>query len=283
MKMPKQARKSWGRVCTVVGCINSDKDLANWRKITCDTCTDSKGVSVLRSNCNCKRPFSFHLYPTDLIQKQKWLKAIQRDQDYVPGKYSVVCSIHFVDFKPTTLHPLPTENIGVNTPARKKRTLSRCISNSPSKLSHSATPDEIFMFHPRIATPNTISSCVPNLASECLQDSVIISSSSQHNSCPELPKSNTPLRKNGYDPKKLILSEVSRRVTLEISEVNESNINLDIIETDNVSYRKCFCSKRTEKHTVGTQWEDLTQNDEIQCSKTVEKITVGVQWENPVL
>ena len=54
---------------------------------------------------------TFHPYPTKMkhnTERQKWLQLVNRPNDYDPKRPHRVCSLHFVDGKPTKQNPFPT-------------------------------------------------------------------------------------------------------------------------------------------------------------------------------
>ncbi|CAC5403784.1 unnamed protein product [Mytilus coruscus] len=48
----------------------------------------------------------FFPFPSPANQKRRWIDLIRRE-NFVPGKFSRLCSLHFIDGKPTVLHPYP--------------------------------------------------------------------------------------------------------------------------------------------------------------------------------
>nr|XP_015198857.1 PREDICTED: uncharacterized protein LOC107076915 [Lepisosteus oculatus] len=99
-------RRGGGRCCAVSGCTNNQRKLSIWRRDICEL------HSPLQHNaCSCLEPFSFYYFPRDKEKQQAWLEAIGR-KDFLPGKGTVVCSMHFVKGSPTAEHPVPVLNMG---------------------------------------------------------------------------------------------------------------------------------------------------------------------------
>ncbi|CAC5419089.1 unnamed protein product [Mytilus coruscus] len=48
----------------------------------------------------------FFPFPSSANQKRRWMDLVRRE-NFVPGKFSRLCSCHFIDGKPTVLHPYP--------------------------------------------------------------------------------------------------------------------------------------------------------------------------------
>ena len=109
--------------CIVVGCTNSKYKLNKWKYELCTT------HNFLHENekCSCPEPFMLHRIPTskkDPELREKWKKMINRTKEgsktelFEPGKDARVCSLHFVDGKPTSGNPLPTVNLGYDSDRR---------------------------------------------------------------------------------------------------------------------------------------------------------------------
>jgi len=72
---------------------------------------------------------AFHPYPTKMkrnTERQKWLQLVNRPNDYDPKRHHRVCSLHFVDGKPTKQNPFPTlflwNNFGGRISQQKRET-----------------------------------------------------------------------------------------------------------------------------------------------------------------
>ncbi|KAL7393369.1 hypothetical protein ABVT39_009775 [Epinephelus coioides] len=101
-----------GSTCAVVGCHNNSKKL----KILSETvCFEHQ---KLRKTCPCPAPYALHTMPSKEERRLAWLAALKRKY---PPKKVYVCSFHFVDKKPTNLHPDPELYLGYDRPPPKKR------------------------------------------------------------------------------------------------------------------------------------------------------------------
>ena len=82
---------------------------------------DSKSVFLL-----FYRLFAFPTTKRKPEERAKWKHLINRLEKkgkmklWLPSKDSRVCSLHFIDGKPTDEHPFPTENLGYDCSARVK-------------------------------------------------------------------------------------------------------------------------------------------------------------------
>nr|XP_039259631.1 LOW QUALITY PROTEIN: uncharacterized protein LOC120336095 [Styela clava] len=109
-----------GRVCCVIKCTNHAYKLQKWKSSHCPIRNVSKG----EEGCICTPPFELHPFPTELKDpegRQNWIDHnINREEpgsskcvlNWQPTKYSRVCSIHFVDGRPTSSNPYPTLCMG---------------------------------------------------------------------------------------------------------------------------------------------------------------------------
>lgn len=102
---------SSGSTCAAVGCYNNTRKL----KILSDTCREHKG---LRQTCLCPAPYAVHAMPRKEERKQAWLAALRIKY---PLKRVYVCSFHFVDKRPTKLHPDPELHLGHDQPPPMQR------------------------------------------------------------------------------------------------------------------------------------------------------------------
>ncbi|XP_064455350.1 zinc finger protein ZFP2-like isoform X2 [Ornithodoros turicata] len=140
MTTAKSVRRSTGAFCACIGCTNSYRKKAEWRSSSCDI-----HEGTLHADCACLEPFSLHKFPKDNEQRHMWLAALKR-KGYIPGKFAVVCSIHFKDGRPTKDNPYPTLALGHNeqvTTCRKapqkstklERSLPEPVQALPSEAS----------------------------------------------------------------------------------------------------------------------------------------------------
>lgn len=101
--------KRKGKVCAVVGCRNCDGHIRLWKTLVCET-----HAPLLHQHCPCPRPFSMHRIPQgekNKVTRQCWLDNLQR-ANFDPNTASRVCSVHFVDGRPTEENPYPTLHLG---------------------------------------------------------------------------------------------------------------------------------------------------------------------------
>lgn len=97
---------SAGRVCSVFGCNNSQRKNYRWNEEVCSIHPNQK-----HRDCPCLVPFRLHVFPTCVKKRKEWLDKINR-KGFNPMKKSVVCSIHFIDGRPTQQNPLPQLLLG---------------------------------------------------------------------------------------------------------------------------------------------------------------------------
>ncbi|XP_052260256.1 uncharacterized protein LOC127864553 isoform X2 [Dreissena polymorpha] len=65
-------------------------------------------------DCPCLQPFRFHCIPKDEDMRMAWIKSINRkDLKFKPSSKSLVCSLHFLDGRPTNQNPIPVVNMGM--------------------------------------------------------------------------------------------------------------------------------------------------------------------------
>ena len=117
-------------VCAVIGCSNSCKKLARWRETICPLHRCPQGSSA----CTCKPPYYMLMFPKVDEVKLAWEKCVNRTESVTRTvKYNKtttyhkkgdrwksspndrICTVHFVDGKPTPANPLPTLHLGYTT------------------------------------------------------------------------------------------------------------------------------------------------------------------------
>ncbi|XP_039538234.1 GATA zinc finger domain containing 2Ab isoform X2 [Pimephales promelas] len=118
---------SSGSTCAVSGCYNNSKKLKDLKKIICFE------HQKIRDECPCPAPYGLHCMPTKEERKQAWLVALKLKN---PPKKVYVCSFHFVDKKPTELHPDPELYLGHNQQGKRKLILE--ANGSGEKMSEEA-------------------------------------------------------------------------------------------------------------------------------------------------
>ncbi|KAL1442380.1 hypothetical protein MTO96_030836 [Rhipicephalus appendiculatus] len=108
----------------------------------------------LHQECPCPRPFSMHRIPQgekNKLARQCWLANLQRE-NFNPGTSARVCSVHFVDGRPTEDNPYPTLHLGtLNVPYKGRIQVTQ----------HHTTPSELW---PSI--PSTVDSPQHSTADE---------------------------------------------------------------------------------------------------------------------
>uniref|UniRef100_A0A672P0V6 Transcriptional repressor p66-alpha-like n=1 Tax=Sinocyclocheilus grahami TaxID=75366 RepID=A0A672P0V6_SINGR len=103
---------SSGSTCAVSGCYNNSKKLKRFQE---NICVEHHKI---RSECPCPAPYALHCIPSKEERKQAWLAALKLK---TPPKRVYVCSFHFVDKKPTELHPDPELYLGHNSSPHQGR------------------------------------------------------------------------------------------------------------------------------------------------------------------
>ena len=123
--------------CAEVSCQNSQYRLKKWKKQSCKEHAD-----CLHEECTCRPPFSLHRFPSKLLNaasRQEWTRLMNRTTKsktaWIPGESDMVCSVHFLDGKPTAANPNPTVDLGYEKPSKKPR---RALIRQPLYL-----PEEI--------------------------------------------------------------------------------------------------------------------------------------------
>ncbi|XP_078099863.1 uncharacterized protein LOC144512801 isoform X2 [Sander vitreus] len=109
-----------GSTCAVVGCTNNTRKLKDYMN---GTCFQHKRT---RLTC-CPAPYALHSMPKDETKTREWLAALKLKN---PPKRVYVCSYHFIDHKPTELHPKPELFLGYERqPVKKRQKLITCKDN----------------------------------------------------------------------------------------------------------------------------------------------------------
>ncbi|XP_030575115.1 uncharacterized protein LOC115772844 [Archocentrus centrarchus] len=103
---------SSGSTCAAVGCYNNTRKLKNELEKFCFE------HHQIRKVCPCPAPYALHSMPRKEDRKAAWLAALKLKR---PPKRVYVCSFHFIDKKPTELHPDPELYLGCDRPSPKKR------------------------------------------------------------------------------------------------------------------------------------------------------------------
>lgn len=146
-----------GKFCVVFGCRNCQKKVRLWKSEFCEIHLD-----MLHSDCPCPNPLRFFAFPKNETVKKDWIKAVNRF-DFKPSNYSVVCSAHFVDGKPTPAHPVPTVSMQPRTFTEigytpKKRLQSIEILENPihlnKKVCFVTKENELISFVDNLYTPD---------------------------------------------------------------------------------------------------------------------------------
>ncbi|XP_077082660.1 GATA zinc finger domain containing 2Ab isoform X1 [Siphateles boraxobius] len=120
---------SSGSTCAVSGCYNNSKKLKVFQEIICIE------HQQIRHECPCPAPYALHCMPTKEERKLAWLAALKLKN---PPKRVYVCSFHFVDKKPTELHPDPELYLGHSRLQQGKRKLIQEANGLGEKMSEEA-------------------------------------------------------------------------------------------------------------------------------------------------
>uniref|UniRef100_UPI0037E97926 uncharacterized protein n=1 Tax=Semicossyphus pulcher TaxID=241346 RepID=UPI0037E97926 len=105
-----------GSTCAVSGCHNNSKKVKTFLASTC------LKHRQLRRLCPCPVPYSLHSMPKKEERRSAWLEALSLKR---PPKRIYVCSFHFVEKRPTKLHPDPELYLGDDQPRWKGLKLTR--------------------------------------------------------------------------------------------------------------------------------------------------------------
>jgi len=143
-KMEKKCRyDEKGDNCSVAGCKNNRYKLRKWKLEEC-----SLHIGLQHRDCPCLLPYTLHAFPREVVMKRKWEVAISKKDFIANPKYSKVCSIHFVDGRPTTLNPFPELKLGY--PEKRLQ----CVVNNPVKRVYTSSTlvEEQLAMHPATAT-----------------------------------------------------------------------------------------------------------------------------------
>ncbi|XP_064477680.1 uncharacterized protein LOC135391360 [Ornithodoros turicata] len=121
---------SSGRHCAVVGCTNNQRKRKLLLQERCDI------HQRQRHDCMCG-VYSLHAFSVAAEKRRQWIIALNR-KDFVPSKFSRVCSVHFIDGRPTNINPCPMLKLGYPrkvTHGRRPvlRVLQATVSNAPGE------------------------------------------------------------------------------------------------------------------------------------------------------
>ncbi|XP_058616450.1 GATA zinc finger domain containing 2Ab isoform X3 [Onychostoma macrolepis] len=120
---------SSGSTCAVSGCYNNSKKLKSFQESICVE------HHKIRNECPCLAPYALHCMPSKEERKQAWLAALKLK---TPPKRVYVCSFHFVDKKPTEVHPDPELYLGHNRPLQGRRKQLQEADGLGEKMSEDA-------------------------------------------------------------------------------------------------------------------------------------------------
>ncbi|KAG9273573.1 hypothetical protein AMEX_G12744 [Astyanax mexicanus] len=156
---------SSGSTCAVVGCHNNSKKL---KLLLESTCFEHQ---QLRKHCPCPAPYALHSVPKEKGRSLAWLAALKLKY---PPKRIYVCSFHFVEKKPTELHPDPELYLGYERPPEKKRRKLVRVSQTAStatNLNEDADGEShccvAFPLEPSDTGPSGVESSQCTSASQC--------------------------------------------------------------------------------------------------------------------
>jgi hypothetical protein len=104
------------RVCAIQNCTNSTYTLDRWKAQNCN----EHGCRHENDQCTCEPPFLLFPFPVkkrDPDGRLAWAKAVYRQdkktgKNWLPREDSRICSVHFVDKKPTAINPCPSLVLG---------------------------------------------------------------------------------------------------------------------------------------------------------------------------
>ena len=152
--------------CAVFGCGSSQYRLKKWKKVPC-----GEHSGILHEECPCPRPYTLHRFPSKLLNaesRKEWIRLMNRttkkNSAWMPGESDLVCSLHFVDGKPSLENPNPTLNLGYQKAAKNPR--RALIRNDPE------CADCVF-------DAGEVSSEVTNVCKDCLEKDTLLSSLSE--------------------------------------------------------------------------------------------------------
>ncbi|CAL4156374.1 unnamed protein product, partial [Meganyctiphanes norvegica] len=91
--MVKVTSRRRGSQCTAYGCNKRRKTIAEQID---NNRSDSDGSPDDISSSKKEHPRTFHKFPTDPVQRTKWIKNMHR-QGWVPGISALICSDHFLE------------------------------------------------------------------------------------------------------------------------------------------------------------------------------------------
>ncbi|CAN7938085.1 unnamed protein product, partial [Ixodes hexagonus] len=107
-----------GKTCSVVGFKTCGGFLKAWNGSTCE-----QHSLLLHQDCPCLQPYALYCFPQgekNEETRRKWVTNLER-KNLNPSKHAKVCSIHFVDGRPTETHPYPTLNLRTANEVAKNR------------------------------------------------------------------------------------------------------------------------------------------------------------------
>ena len=98
--------------CAFTHCHNNWYRIHKWRNTICAIHGEDHGGG----KCICPPPFAPFKFPIDADARKIWESAVYRmdptsKNNWQSNSNSRICSIHFKDGQPTTIHSYPTENL----------------------------------------------------------------------------------------------------------------------------------------------------------------------------
>lgn len=101
------------RICAFQHCSSSNYQLNKWKAKDCSIHHGTK-----HQQCGCKPPFVLFPFPTSNSPEARtdWIRAVNRKdpktgKNWKPNFDSRVCSLHFVEGKPSESNPSPSINL----------------------------------------------------------------------------------------------------------------------------------------------------------------------------
>uniref|UniRef100_A0A8C4ESW1 THAP-type domain-containing protein n=1 Tax=Dicentrarchus labrax TaxID=13489 RepID=A0A8C4ESW1_DICLA len=129
---------SSGSTCAADGCYNSSKKLKTFSQTFC------LQHQQVRQRCPCPPPYALHTMPVNKDRRTAWLAALKLQR---PPKRVYVCSYHFVNKRPSVLHPDPELYLGYDRPPRPKRRRKPVRTQAADSGGNTASAEGTQMFN----------------------------------------------------------------------------------------------------------------------------------------
>ncbi|XP_063761364.1 uncharacterized protein LOC134879043 [Eleginops maclovinus] len=153
---------SSGSACSVRGCHNNSQKLKEFAETFCLV------HEKLRQQCPCPALYFMHSMPRKEEREAAWLAALKLKRR---PKKVYVCSFHFVDKRPTVLHPDPELFLGNELPPPpKRRIVVRGLREKKSR------PDSCLNVHQDGDDAHSLNGCSVDFAKTISDPAGILSS-----------------------------------------------------------------------------------------------------------